>query len=61
MQLEQAHLCEAFAALGAEEGPFPCVNALMSSQIPRVLEALLTLLASVRALACVCPLVTRHV
>lgn len=61
MQLEQAHLCEAFATLGAEEGSLPGVNALMSGQIPGVLEALSTFLAGVRSLACVGPLVTDHV
>lgn len=61
MQLEQPHLSETFAALGTEEGSFSSVNALMSGQIPRVLEALFTFLAGVRALTCVGPLVTSHV
>lgn len=61
MQLEQPHLSEPFAALGAEEGPFSGVNTLMSGQIPRVLEGLLAILAGVRTLACVRPLVTGHV
>lgn len=61
MQLEQPHLCEPFATLGAEKGPLSCVNALMSGQIPRVLEALVTFLAGVRALTCVRALVTGHV
>lgn len=61
MQLEQAHLREAFATLGAEEGSLPGVNALMSGQIPGVLEALSTFLAGVRSLACVGTLVTDHV
>lgn len=61
MQLEQTHLCEAFATQRAEEGSLSGVNALMSGQIPRVLEALLTFLAGVRALARVCPLVASQV
>lgn len=61
MQLEQPHLCEPFATLGAEEGPFSGVNAVMSGQVPGVLEALLTFLAGVRALTRVRPLVTSHV
>lgn len=61
MQLEQAHLGETFAALGAQEGPLSGVKTLMSGQIPRVLEGLGALLAGVRALACVCALVTRHI
>lgn len=61
MQLEQPHLREPFATLGAEEGSLSSVNALMSGQIPRVLEALLTFLAGVRALTRVCPLVTSNV
>lgn len=61
MQFEQTHLCEPFATLGAEEGSFPSVNALMSGQIPGVLEALLTFITGVRALTCVGPLVTHHI
>lgn len=61
MQFEQTHLCEPFATLGAEEGPLSGVNALMSGQIPGVLEALLTFLTGVRALTSVSPLVTSHV
>lgn len=61
MQLEQPHLGEPLATLGAEEGSFSGVNALMSGQVPRVLEALLALLAGVRALTRVRPLVTGHV
>lgn len=61
MQFEQTHLCEAFATLGAEKRPFSSVNALMSGQIPRVLEALFTFLARVRALTCVDPLVTGNI
>lgn len=61
MQLEQPHLREAFATLGAEEWSFPGVDALMSGQIPGVLEALLAFLTGVRALTRVRPLVSRHV
>lgn len=61
MQLEQAHLGETFGALRAQEGPLSGVKMLMSAQIPRVLEGPGALLAGVRALACVCALVARHV
>lgn len=61
MQLEQPHLSETFSTLGAEEGSFASMNALVSGQIPGVLEALLTFLAGVWALTCVGPLVTSHV
>ena len=61
MQLEQPHLRKPFAALGAEKGPLSGVNALMSGQIPGVLEALVALLAGVRALARVRALVTGHI
>lgn len=61
MQLEQPHLCEPLATLGAQEGSLSGVNALMPGQIPGVLEALLTLLTGVRALTRVRPLVTGHV
>lgn len=61
MQLEQTHLSETFAALGAEEGSFSGVNALVSGQIPGVLETLFTFLAGVRTLSRVGPLVTGNV
>lgn len=61
MQFEQPHLCEPFATLRAEEGPFTGVNTVMSGQIPGVLEALLTFRTGVRALTRVCPLMTSHV
>lgn len=61
MQFEQPHLSEPFAAMRAKEGALSSVDAVMSGQIPRVLEALLTLLTGVRALARVGPLVTSHV
>lgn len=61
MQLEEPHLCEAFPTLRAQEGPLSGVDALMSGQIPGVLEALLTLLTGVRALASVGPLVAGDV
>lgn len=61
MQFEQTHLCEAFATLGAEKRPFSSVNALMSGQVPGVLEAFFTFLAGVWALTCVGPLVTSHI
>lgn len=61
MQFEQPHLREAFATLGAEEGSLSSVNALMSGQVPGVLEALLTFIAGVRTLASVRALVTSQV
>lgn len=61
MQFQQPHLCEPFATLRAEEGSFSGVNAVMSGQIPGVLEALLTFLAGVWSLTCVCPLMTSHI
>lgn len=61
MQFEQPHLSEPFATMRAKEGALSSVDALMSGQIPRILEALPTLLTGVRALARVGPLVTSHV
>lgn len=61
MQLEQPHLCEAFATLRAEERSLSAVDAVMSGQIPGVLKALLTFLTGVWPLTCVSPLVTSHV
>lgn len=61
MQLEQPHLREPLATLGAEEGSLSGVNALVSGQVPGVFEALLTFTAGIRALPRVRPQVASQV
>lgn len=50
-------LTEASRALWAAEGPLACMVALVAHQVGLLAEALATLAAEVRLLACVCALV----